>query len=856
MRQLVCSLMASLLLAVLTGNAGALTLDARTLRSLNATPIGASVDMPDLPISIDGKAKVRMKRIDVYATDARIISIDASGEHEIARSDWLHFIADKSVAGSPRIGLSMAPDGSAVQGVVYAADGTTWKITAAEADGKQAAGLTLALAKQGAESEGADFACFNAVQPNGMAPPPSWIEAFGLDDDARKQIQSVTGGSRQAVIAIDTDNELLQLKFSNNTTNATNYLAALFTAMNVIYERDLDLALAQGNTTLRPSSSADPYASTSSTSIITQLDEFGGYWRDNNAAVPRVLAAMISGKAGNNNSSAGIAWLVSSGNYCSAKGTGGSSNIFGHYSINRVFKFAGANAADDVQVVAHELGHNFGVNHTHCTNTAGGQPASTSTLDACYNGESGLGCYAGTESCPAGGNGTLMSYCHLSSASCGVSEEFHPVQETVLLARIASNVGFGCITSTALPNLAPNITRPASIAVTEDTAANLSGISFTDADAGTGVLNVTVSVPSGSGTIAATASGGVSIVSGSGSNSLQLSGTLANLNAWFASNASNPDYTPPLNANVGSIGNVILTITVSDNGNSGSGGALSDTDTSTLMIAAVNDAPLNALPGGFVVTEDTTTSLAGMSVSDVDIAAANMSLALSVPSGQGVFSAANAGGVVVSGNASNALVLTATLSNLNSYLGNVAMRPSYVPVANSTTAVTLTITSNDGGATGSGGSLSDVDTRTLSITAVNDGPNLSAPTTQPVASTGTTPIAGIVLSDIDSGNGNLDVVISVSQGQLSSSNLDGVTVVGGNNTGTLSLLGDIVAFGNFFANQRVNFNPNGNAGNTTLTINCDDNGNTGAGTSIACTPQQIALTPIVLPQILFANGFE
>lgn len=831
--------------ALTTAAAQALNLDERTLVKLRNASVGSTVDLAAMPTSADAEATVRMKRVDFYAPGARIVVIDAKGEREIPRSNWLHFIADKSVAGAPRLGFSVAPDGSEFQGVLYAEDGQTYSIDRV-GTGKKTGRLVVRLAKQGADGETADFACFNGTAPEGMRPPASWTQAFGADAVAR-QIEAVTGGSRQAVVAIDTDNELMFQKFSNNNTSANNYLAALFTAMNVIYERDLDLTLVQGNTTLRPSTVTDPYGSAQGSSITVQLDEFGGHWRDTFPLVERAFVAMISGKSNNNFSSAGIAWLVDTGSYCAAKGTAGASNIFGHYSINRVFKFSGATAADDVQVVAHELGHNFGVNHTHCTNTGGIQPTGSSTIDQCFNGESVLGCYAGAEACPAGGSGTLMSYCHLSSVTCNVIDEFHPVQETVLLARIVTNISAGCITSSAGPNQAPNITRPASIAVVEDTATSLGGISFVDADAGAGTLNVTLSVPGGNGTIAASASGGVSIVSGSGTASLQVSGTLANLNAWFAANGSNPDYTPAANAT----GNVTLTILVNDNGNTGTGGALSDSDTSTLSISAVNDAPVNTLPASFTVMEDTTTSLAGMSVADVDAAAASMTFNLAVPSGQGTFTAANAGGVTVVGSTSNSLTLTGTAANLAAYLSNASNRPSYVPAANNTTTVTLTITSSDGGATGSGGTRTDVDTRPINFTGVNDGPSASMPSAQVVAVPGVTPIAGVTISDIDAASGNLDVVFTVTSGILTAANNDGVTVVSGNNTATLTLLGTVSAYTAFFNNNRVSYNPNGGSGNATLTLNCDDNGNTGAGSSIACTPRQMTLAPG-----LFANGFE
>jgi len=95
------------------------------------------------------------------------------------------------------------------------------------------------------------------------------------------------------------------------------------------------------------------------------------------------------------------------------------------------------------------------------------------------------------------------------------------------------------------------------------------------------------------------------------------------------------------------------------------------------------------------------------------------------------------------------------------------------------------------------------------------------------------------------------VVLSVNQGVLTAANNDGVTVISGNNTTTLTLLGTLADFTGFFGNQRASFNPNGSGGTTTLTISCDDNGNTGSGTSMNCAPDQISLL-----QALFGNGFE
>ena len=66
-------------------------------------------------------------------------------------------------------------------------------------------------------------------------------------------------------------------------------------------------------------------------------------------------------------------------------------------------------------IVGHELGHNFGAWHTHCTNVAtGGAPTGTNTIDKCFKRTGG--CYQGATSCPTSGPGapagTIMSYCN------------------------------------------------------------------------------------------------------------------------------------------------------------------------------------------------------------------------------------------------------------------------------------------------------------------------------------------------------------------------------------------------------------------------------------------------------------
>ncbi|WP_407068162.1 hypothetical protein, partial [Methylobacterium crusticola] len=104
---------------------------------------------------------------------------------------------------------------------------------------------------------------------------------------------------------------------------------------------------------------------------------------------------------------------------------------------------------------------------------------------------------------------------------------------------------------------------PAGYTGTEDTPLALTGLSIADVDAGTGPLSLTLGVGAGTGSLSAAASGGVT-VTGSGTTSLTLTGALPALNAYLASAAA-PVFTPAANLN----GTVALTLTTSDNGNTG-----------------------------------------------------------------------------------------------------------------------------------------------------------------------------------------------------------------------------------------------------------------------------------------------
>jgi VCBS repeat-containing protein len=332
---------------------------------------------------------------------------------------------------------------------------------------------------------------------------------------------------------------------------------------------------------------------------------------------------------------------------------------------------------------------------------------------------------------------------------------FAPAADFSGTASFTYTVTSGGVTETATVSVtvtsvndAPINTLPGGWATDEDVPVALTGLSVTDVDAGVGAITVTLAV--GAGTITATSGDGVT-VGNTGTSSITLTGTLASINAYLASGAA-PVYRPAADAN----GTVVLTMSSNDNGNMGGGGAKSDVDTRNITIAPVNDAPVNTLPTGYTVAEGTPLVVSGLSITDIDAATGPVSVTLSVNSG--TLAAASAAGVTVSDSGTSSITLTGTVSAINAYLAS-ASAPVFTAPTNFNGAVTLTMLTDDGGNTGSGGNLTDSDTRTITVTPVNDAPTLdldASGTGTGYATSYTENDPGVAIADIDSAIVDID----------------------------------------------------------------------------------------------------
>ncbi len=386
--------------------------------TLMATTPGTSIWLDGFPVAAGVRATVILEPFEVYAAGARVLVVDADGERQIPRSQHRHFLG--RVEGSPtaRLGLSLDPQTGHLNGLIDGPLGEHQLLPPATASSRHRLERPdAALAIHGVQL---DTDCATDEMPL----PDTLDDLLVRAPDNAGERGSIP--THSATIAVDTDAELLDKKFSNNTTTASNWIATLIVQMNVAYARDVGLTLLLGDSILRtgsPPYDNDPYDVEGSPASSAHLNEFGNFWANTMSSVDRVLAMLLSGKSSSNNSASGIAWVDG---YCEFQNTGGG------YSINQVFLANFSSAT----LVAHELGHNFGSPHTHCYSPP---------VDQCFNAQSG--CYSGPVSCP-GGPGTTMSYCNFGApngAGCGQNRlEFHPTVVGLFDSFIASHAP-GCV---------------------------------------------------------------------------------------------------------------------------------------------------------------------------------------------------------------------------------------------------------------------------------------------------------------------------------------------------------------------------------------------------------------------------
>jgi CSLREA domain-containing protein len=355
-------------------------------------------------------------------------------------------------------------------------------------------------------------------------------------------------------------------------------------------------------------------------------------------------------------------------------------------------------------------------------------------------------------------------------------------------------------------NDAPTNSVPGPQTINEDTARVFNGangnlISVSDIDAGAGAIYITLTATGGTLTLANTS--GLSFIFGDGANDEIMTFTASALAANAALNGLR--YQPLANGN----GSASMSITTNDLGNTGSGGALSDSDSIAITINPSNDAPVNSVPSAQTTNEDTARIFSGangalISVSDIDAGGSSVRVTLSVI--DGALSLAGTGGLTFSsgdGATDMSMTFTGTLAAINAALNGL----TYLPAPNDSGPTSITLTTDDLGNTGSGGALTDTDTIAIQVVAVDDAPTIAAIAGQVTGEDIPSSAVGFKISDVETLSDNLTLsAISSNTALLPNTNM----LLGGSG-----------------ANRTIAFIPAANQnGVTTITLSVSDGINT------------------------------
>ena len=196
-------------------------------------------------------------------------------------------------------------------------------------------------------------------------------------------------------LAVETDFEYLEL-FEGDAIAAAEYLVALYGAVAMVYERDVAIELKVVWSRLWETSD-DLF------NEDNPLNPFKNYWNKNMGHVDRDLAQFLTGRT--NLPYGGVAWVSAT--------CGNNAYSVSGYTLGSFYSAtAPAFGNWDINVAAHELGHNCGTWHTH-----------DYEIDNC-----------------AGGDilrGSIMSYCHTTTGgNANIDLRFHEVTQAAMRSHV------------------------------------------------------------------------------------------------------------------------------------------------------------------------------------------------------------------------------------------------------------------------------------------------------------------------------------------------------------------------------------------------------------------------------------
>jgi len=344
-----------------------------------------TLTLPD-PTGKGGPVDLELSKVDIFA-EGFTVATSSTGGRTVDYEESAHYrgvvkgspgsIATLSVIGDEVVGMYSKPDqGNFVLGRLGGDNPDNSHILYSEADLKMQNPIECAT-----KDDDTSIPQFN---PEGPAP-------------------QVAGGCVR--IYVEADHDLFLNKGS--VTNTVNYITAFFNQSATLYSNDgVAVSLSQVFVWDTPS----PYTSTSSSGLLSQFQSFRNSFNGD-------LGHLVALRGGG--------------------GIAAGFNAFCNSNTDARQCFSGINPTFSnvptyswtVEVFTHEMGHLMGSRHTHACVWNGNNTA----IDGCSTTEGGCA----RPGIPGNG-GTIMSYCHLTSAGINFSNGFGPQPGSLIRNRITA----------------------------------------------------------------------------------------------------------------------------------------------------------------------------------------------------------------------------------------------------------------------------------------------------------------------------------------------------------------------------------------------------------------------------------
>jgi len=373
-------LLVVLLMVSAAVQAGQINIDAEDVSGLagaRAASLSGLV-IRNLVLADDERVDLILSRSQPFAPDA-VVTVDGVDRGALV-SERMYFQGTSVHDDHVQVSLSIGPDGT-IRGVL-ADDRGHWRLLT------RTGRIQATLVSDEPVRESGEYDPFQCGLDAEIR--QSSRESQRLFESTRPQNHPASRGPNDRYrvrLAYDTTARFVNLFNSNQ--EAIDYLGDLTNYISLMYVNELNTEIVISSTTLRDAT--EPWDVNGNL-----LDQFRTYWNNpaNNVDQTRTLAHLVD--AGPRQGVAYVGVLCANGfDYGVSQGLG---TEFDPNDDPQDWSFT---------VVAHEIGHNFNSDHTHCY---------APVIDECHNGEAANGCWAGTESLPGPASeapGTIMSYCHL-----------------------------------------------------------------------------------------------------------------------------------------------------------------------------------------------------------------------------------------------------------------------------------------------------------------------------------------------------------------------------------------------------------------------------------------------------------